>query len=106
MRTKIAFITFCMIIAACGKTAVNETPQQQAAVACDTEAKSRIGEKTYQLDISVLGTSAKTTDGGWVLEAPIIINPGLRDEAKQILQCTVRTQEGKPSEVTDIQFIF
>lgn len=106
MNKKIAFIVFCMVIAACGKTAVNATPQQQAAAACEGEAKTRIGEKSYQVDIAALAASAKTADAGWELQAPIVIDPGLREEAKQILQCTVRSQEGKPAEVTDIQFIY
>jgi len=106
MRTKIAFIAFCMVIAACGKSANNETPQQIAATACEAEAKVRIGEKTYQLDLAALTASAKGVDGSWELKAPIVIEPGLRAEAKQILECTVRLQAGKPSEVTNINFIY
>ncbi len=106
MDKKIIFIIFCMMIAACGKSANNDTPQQRAAAACEAEAKTRIGEKSYQLDIAALATSAKSADGSWELQAPIVIEPGLREEAKQILQCTVRIQEGKPSEVTYINFIY
>jgi hypothetical protein len=35
-----------------------------------------------------------------------VIEPGLRDEAKQTLECKVRVLEGKPDEVTYINFIF
>ncbi len=106
MNKRIVFITFCMAIAACGQSADNDTPQQRAAAACETEAKARIGEKTYQLDIAALAASAKAVDDGWELQAPVIIEPGLRDEVKQTLQCKVRLQQGKPDEVTYINFIF
>lgn len=95
-----------MAIAACGKSANNDTPQQRAAVACELEAKSRIGEKTYQLDVAALAASAKPADDGWELKAPVIIDPGLRDEVQQTLECKVRVQQGKPDEVTNINFIF
>ncbi len=106
MNKKIVYIAICLVIAACGKTAENETPQQIAAATCNAEAKSRIGEKTYQLDMDAFAASAKSADGSWELQAPIVIDPGLREEAKQTLKCTVRMQEGKPAEVTDILFIF
>jgi hypothetical protein len=80
-----------MAIAACGQSANNDTPQQRAAQACEAEAKTRIGEKTYRLDIAALA---------------IVIDPGLRDEVKQTLECKVRVQQGKPDEVTYINFIF
>jgi hypothetical protein len=104
MNKKIIYIIFCLMIAACGKSANNETPQQRAAAACEAEAKTRIGEKSYQLDIAALAASAKAADGSWELQVPIVIEPGLRTEAKQILECTVRLQDGKPSEVTYINF--
>ncbi len=106
MRTKIVFIIFCMVIAACGKSANNETPQQLAAAACEAEAKIRIGEKTYQFDMVALAASAKASDGGWELKAPIVIDPGLRDEVKQTVECKVRAKDDKTLEVTDIQFIY
>ena len=106
MNKRIVFIAFCMTIAACGESANTDTPQQRAAAACEAEAKARIGEKTYQLDSAALVASAKTADDSWAMQAPIIIDPGLRDEVKQTLECTVRVQQGKPDEVTNINFIF
>ena len=106
MRKNIIFIVFCMAIAACGKSANNQTPQQLAAAACEAEAKIRIGEKTYQIDMAALAASAKTSDGGWELNVPIVIDPGLRDEVKQTLECKVRAKDDKTLEVTDIQFIY
>lgn len=95
-----------MAIAACGQSANNDTPQQRAAQACETEAKTRIGEKTYELDIAALAANAKAVEDVWEMQAPIVISPGLRDEVKQTLECKVRVQQGKPDEVTYINFIF
>lgn len=106
MKTKIAFITFCMAIAACGQSANNASPQQQAADACSAEAKVRIGEKTYELDLAALTQSAKLNVDAWQVQAPITIEPGLRGEVKQTLSCDVRLQTGKPAEVTAINFIY
>jgi hypothetical protein len=106
MNKRIGFLSFCMVIAACGQSADNDTPQQRAALACEAEAKTRIGEKTYQLDVAALTASAKAADDGWELKAPVVIEPGLRDEVRQTLECKVRVQQGKPEEVTNINFIF
>jgi hypothetical protein len=106
MNKRIVFIAFCMAIAACGQSANNDTPQQRAAQACETEAKTRIGEKTYELDIAALAANAKAVEDVWEMQAPIVISPGLRDEVKQTLECKVRVQQGKPDEVTYINFIF
>ena len=99
----------CLVLTACSGT-VNvggdETPQQRAAAACETEAKTRLGEKTYQIDSPALTRSAKRVDDQWDLRGPITVNPGLRDEAKQTLECRVRVQDGKTPEVTYINFIF
>lgn len=95
-----------MAIAACGQSANNDTPQQRAAQACEMEAKTRIGEKTYELDIAALAANAKAVEDVWEMQAPIVISPGLRDEVKQTLECKVRVQQGKPDEVTYINFIF
>jgi hypothetical protein len=106
MIRNLLFAALCMAIAACGESASNNTPQQRAATACEAEAKARIGESAYQIDITALGQNAKLEDGSWKLQAPIVISPGLRNEAKQTLECTVRVAEGKPAEVTYINFIF
>ena len=84
----------------------SDSPKDRAAAACEAEAKVRIGEKTYQLDTAALALSAKREDDVWAMQAPIVIEPGLRDEAKQTLECKVRVQDGKLDEVTYINFIF
>jgi hypothetical protein len=99
----------CLVLAACSDTASvggGDTPQQRAAAACEAEAKTRLGEKTYQIDSTALTQSAKRVDDQWDLRGPITVNPGLRDEAKQTLECRVRALNGKAAEVTYINFIF
>lgn len=106
MTRYLMFLSLCMAIAACGESASNASPQQLAAAACEAETKIRMGENTYQLDAAPLAQSASLVDGSWKLQAQITVNPGLRTETKQTMNCTVRVAEGKPAEVTDISFIF
>ena len=98
-----------LVLVGCGGNGTgggSDTPQQRAATACEAEAKTRLGEKTYQIDSPALTRSAKRVDDQWDLRGPITVNPGLRDEAKQTLECRVRVQDGKTPEVTYINFIF
>ena len=106
MTRTLFFTALCMAIAACGEPASNASPQQRAATACETEAKTHLGDSTYQIDSDALGKNARLEDGSWKLQAPIVINPGLRSEARQTLECTVRVTEGRPEEVTLINFIY
>jgi hypothetical protein len=105
MTRHLVFLSLCMTISACGESASNTTPQMRAATACEAEAKTRMGERSYQVDVATLGKNAKLEDGSWRLQAPITIDPGLRSEANQILECKVLVAEGKPDEVTFINFI-
>ena len=93
-------------LGACSGGGGSDSPKERAAAACEAEAKVRIGDKTYQLDAAALARSAKREDDVWALQAPIVIEPGLRDEARQTLECKVRVMDGKPEEVTYINFIF
>ncbi|MFZ9310538.1 MAG: hypothetical protein ACO24O_03425 [Arenimonas sp.] len=106
MRLPIVMMTAICLGACSGGGGASNSPKERAAAACEAEAKVRIGEKTYQLDIAALAQSAKLEDDVWAMQAPIVIEPGLRDEAKQTLECKVRVQDGKPDEVTYINFIF
>ena len=106
MKFPIAMMTAICLSACSGGDGASNSPKERAAAACEAEAKVRIGEKTYQLDTAALAQSAKRVDDVWALQAPIVIEPGLRDEAKQTLECKVRVQDGKPDEVTYINFIF
>jgi hypothetical protein len=106
MKFPILMMTAICLSACSGGGGASNSPKERAAAACEAEAKVRIGEKTYQLDTAALAQSAKRGDDVWAMQAPIVIEPGLRDEAKQTLECKVRVQEGKPDEVTYINFIF
>ena len=106
MKFPIVMMTAICLSACSGGDGASNSPKERAAAACEAEAKVRIGEKTYQLDTAALAQSAKRVDDVWALQAPIVIEPGLRDEAKQTLECKVRVQDGKPDEVTYINFIF
>lgn len=106
MKTPL-IVLLAISLGACGGTdSALSSPKARAATACEAEAKVRIGEKTYQLDAAALAQSAKRVDDVWAMQAPIVIEPGLRDEAKQTVECKVRVQDGKPDEVTYINFIF
>jgi hypothetical protein len=105
MLKHIMTISGILVVAACSDSG-NSTPAGQAAAACEAEAIVRIGEKTYQLDTAALAASGKLTEGEWAMQAPITISPGLRDEAKQLLECRVRLSDGKPPEIISINFVF
>lgn len=106
MRFPIVVMAAICLGACSGGGGASNSPKERAAAACEAEAKVRIGEKTYQLDTAALAQSAQRVDDVWAMQVPIVIEPGLRDEAKQTLECKVRVQDGKPDEVTYINFIF
>ncbi len=106
MKFPLLVMTAICLGACSGGGGGSDSPKERAAAACEAEAKIRIGEKTYQLDTAALAGSAKREDDVWAMQAPIVIEPGLRDEAKQTLECKVRVQDGKSDEVTYINFIF
>ena len=77
-----------------------------AAQACEAAAKDRLDGKGYQVDLAALAESMKDkADGSHSLTAPIVIEPGLATEAKQIMECSVRFVPGKP-EPDVIGFVF
>ena len=74
------------------------SPNDLAAKACEDASKSRLDGKLYELDVGALAASMKDAPNGEkFLTAPIIIEPGLTSEVKQIVECTVRFTEGKPA---------
>jgi hypothetical protein len=89
MTRQLVFLSFCMAISSCGESAINTTPQMRAAAACEAEAKTRMGEHSYQVDTAVLGKNAKLEDGSWRMQAPITIDLGLRSEAIQTLELSL-----------------
>src|SRR5690349_10491902 len=79
-----------------------------AAKACDASAKQQLGEKTYSLDLAMLGTSmAAQPDGSQLLKGPIGVEPGLTSESKQTLECSVRVGPAQPTpDVLRVQFLW
>ena len=96
MRTWLV-ISMCALLAGCGGgESGSKPPPQMAADACEAAAKSRLSGKLYELDIAKLAASmTDAADGAKFLTAPILIEPGLTSEVKQIVECTVRFTEGK-----------
>jgi hypothetical protein len=88
-----------LALAACGGGgAAPDTPADLAAQACEVAAKSRLDDKLYELDMAALAASmTDAPNGEQFLTAPILIEPGLTSEVKQIVECTVRFNEGSPN---------
>jgi len=85
-----------LALAACGGGEAAGTPDQLAAQACRAAAESRLAGKLYELDDAALAASMRDAPNGEkFLTAPILIEPGLTSEVKQIVECTVRFTEGK-----------
>ncbi len=84
-------------LSACGGGGTGSaTPGDLAATACNEAAAARLDGKLYEMDLVALAGSMKdVANGEKFLTAPIVIEPGLTSEAKQIVECTVRFSEGK-----------
>jgi hypothetical protein len=93
-------ITMAATLAACGggESGGGGSPNELAATACEEAAKSRLDNKLYELDRAALAASMKDAPNGEkFLTAPIVIEPGLTSEVKQIVECTVRFSDAKPA---------
>lgn len=78
-----------------------------AAEACDAFVKAKLEGKQFTLDLKVLAASLKENpDKSVVLNAPIIIEPGLTTEVKQSIKCDVRFSADDTPEVTNVTFIW
>ena len=88
-----------LALAACGgESGGGNSPNDQAAQACRAAAESRLDGKLYEMDMAALAASMKDAPNGEkFLTAPIVIEPGLTSETRQIVECTVRFAEGKPA---------
>ncbi len=74
------------------------TPGELAAAACETELATRLDGKLYELDKAALAASMKDgVEGTKMLTTKVVIEPGLTSEVTQIIECTVRFAEGKPT---------
>ena len=109
MKTVLA-ISVLALLSACGGAGKPAAGGKNdlAAQACDTYAKSQLGDKTYKLDHAALSASmVANTDGSMDLKGPIIVEPGRSTESVQTLECNVRFVEGKdPPDVIRMQFIW
>ena len=97
------------VLAGCGGGAGTGAASKNdiAASACDAYAKTKLGDKTYQLDLVALAASMKAEDDMQGLSAPIVVDPGSSGEAKETLDCKVRfSADGKTADVISMNFIF
>ena len=92
-------VTMTAALTACGDGGDRGgSPGDLAAEACRAAAESRLEGKLYDLDLVALSASMKDVPNGEkFLSAPIVIEPGLTSEVKQIVECTVRFSDGKPA---------
>ncbi len=93
-------VTTSLALAACGGGGGggNDSPNDLAAEACKAAAEARLEGKLYEMDLAALAASMKDAPNGEkFLTAPIVIEPGLTSEVKQIVECTVRFSDGKPA---------
>lgn len=93
-------VTMTVALAACGGGGggASSSPGDLAAEACKIAAESRLEGKLYELDLAALSASMKdAANGEKFLTAPIVIEPGLTSEVKQIVECTVRFSDAKPT---------
>ena len=103
-------ITMAAALSACGGGdgggAASGSQNDLAAKACEEAAKSRIEGKLYEMDVAALAASMKDAPNGEkFLTAPIVIEPGLTSEAKQIVECTVRFSDAAtPPDVVGFGF--
>lgn len=90
-------VTMTVALTACGGgSGGGGSPGDLAAEACKAAAESRLEGKLYELDLAALSASMKDAPNGEkFLTAPIVIEPGLTSEVKQIVECTVRFSDGK-----------
>ena len=98
MRTWLMVPVTAALVACGGSGAGAGTPGELAAAACDAEMTRRMEGKLYELDKAALAASMKDAPNNTkMLSAPVVIEPGLTSEVKQIMECTVRFAEGKPT---------
>jgi hypothetical protein len=70
-------------------------PGAAAAQVCNEHAHSQLEGKLYEMDLEALAASMRDAEEGTrFLTAPITIEPGLASESKQIVECTVRFNDG------------
>jgi hypothetical protein len=99
MRTWLV-VAMAAAVGACGGSGGDaaDTPEALAATACKAELERRLDGKLYEMDSAALAASMTDAGNGTKkLTANVTTEPGLTSEAKQIMECTVRFAEGKPT---------
>lgn len=98
-------LSCCLLLTACAG-GDGKPSAELAAKACDTATRERLEGKDYQLDVAALAKSMQDKpDGSQFLSTPIVVEPGLATEAKQVIECSVRFSKGK-DEPDVIGFVF
>src|SRR3546814_1017495 len=73
--------------------------RRSSDLTCENGVADKFKDKTYKIDTDALRASVSVADNGLLLlSGPIVISPGMTDEAKQTVQCKVRVTDGKRSE--------
>jgi hypothetical protein len=105
----ISIVLLVLGLAACsgGESGAPAGKAGSAASACDAFVKGKLEGKQYKLDLTTLAASLKAdAQGGGVLTAPIIIEPGLTTEVKQTISCEVRFSADEKAEAMSVNFIW
>jgi len=101
MRNWLLVAPVALVLAACSggeSSGGGDDRASLAADACKVAAESRLDGKLYELDTQALAASMKPAENGeFFLSGPIIVEPGLTSEVKQVVECNVRFTEGKPT---------
>lgn len=105
----IALFVASVCLSACGGGGgdADNSKNAIAARACEAFARNGLGEKTFQLDLAVLGASMKPDADMQALTGPVVIEPGLSGETKMTLDCKVRfNADGSKADVISLNYIY
>lgn len=73
-----------------------------AVAVCESAVAERLPGRSYQLDVNAMRESAREDGEGVVfLEAPLVIDPGMTIEQRQMVECRVRG-----SDIISLNFIW
>ena len=96
-----------MAVALTGCSGGDGGPGMVAAKACEAFAITKLDGKPYTLDLKALAQSMKPEADLQALSAPIVVEPGSTNEAKETLDCKVRmSPDGSKADVIGLNFVF
>lgn len=94
MKWQTASVAVLVTMLMLGCAATDDT--SLAVQTCENGVADKFKNKTYTIDKDALRASLSVADNGLLLlSGPIVISPGMTDEAKQTVQCKVRITDGK-----------